>query len=156
MTPADRVAAQRALYVEKLNELIAQLNDARAQLPLAEAAERAAKVEYDELYSFVMAPSQRLDGARANVLTEMPAATHSWLYHEAKEPSKLAKSTLHALQRLITQLENDCSKWRGEIDFIDTVLNQDGKVAALRPVAVKSPKPDLVEFDNITLPAVRA
>jgi chromosome segregation ATPase len=151
MTPAEKSSARRASYVENLNEFSAQLNESRAQLPAAEAAYRKEQDEYEALCGYVMASLRKMAG---DTLKEMPSATHSWLTTEEKEPLNKAKSALRGLQRKIESLEEQCAKWHGEIAFLDSVLAGDRLSSVLLPVP--RPKPRIVEFDNIVMPAVVA
>ncbi len=155
MRPAELIAAQRASYLEKLTEVTAQLDEARAELPAAEAAARTAQADYDALLEFVTAP---LRNVVDSTIKEMPAATHSWLGNEAKEAMTQSRSALHAAQRRIKQLEYEQSKWQFEISFLDGVLSQGGKVAPRSLMAVATParKPPVVDFDTVVMPAVHA
>jgi chromosome segregation ATPase len=148
MTPAEKTSARRVLYVENLNKFSAQLNESRAQLPAAEAAYRKEQDEYEALSDYVMASLRKVTG---DTLKEMPSATHSWLTTEEKESLKMAKSALHGLRRTIESLEEQCSKWHGEIAFLDSVLAGD-KLSSVQ-LPVPRPKPRIVEFDDIIMPA---
>ncbi|HVW69194.1 MAG TPA: hypothetical protein VHB68_09475 [Steroidobacteraceae bacterium] len=148
MTPMDQITARRAEYVATYEELAMQLQDSRKSLPDAERAYHAAQDSYDALTRCVLAPTRQHEKTQ---LTEVPSATHAWLTHDARAPLEMAASACRALQRKIKQLEEECAKWRGEIEFLDRVLSFD-KVTRLRPVVEPPRKPAPIDFDDIMMP----
>ncbi len=147
----DEIAVLRGQYVEKLDAIRAALQSARESLPARRAACDTERDKYERLSRRVMGPLLRGSTQGTGSMPEMPSATHAWLHGTAEGEAKAnlarAQTALRALERQIESLEQDLSKWMGEIDFLDRVLA--GERISSRLLAVPKPTPRLVEFDTI-------
>src|SRR5262249_52961993 len=149
-TPAEQVAALRAQFVEKLDEVRAELQAARDELPERNRAYATARADYEALTKYVLTPLRRTNADLQPTLETLPAAPHGWLTHDAHKPIKQAQAALRQLERQIAALEQNLGKWQDEVSFLDRVLVGD-KVSSVRLVVARA-TPRVVEFDNITMP----